>query len=224
MLPSRAAAMSHAAFSMNHAARKNTTGTGRFFRASSIRPRAFNKLGLGASAPIVESATTFFGFAAARAVYIDTMNFLASGNPGAGSNTGGSIAKTPSVPSKALASAPASAKSATAMSQPRSAHAAALPRSRTTARTGWSAERRLRATAAPTFPVIPVTAYIFRTPLKIALWPDGAQRCGRGWDDRARRGSPGTFSLRCQPGALAPGTTRRRAAAGTHDSLALADG
>src|SRR5258706_8532978 len=154
--------MSHAAFSMNHAGRRNVTGIDRVLRASSIRPRAFNKLGLGASAPMVERATTFFGFASARAVYIDAMNSLASGNPGAGSNTGGSIAKTPSVPSKALVSAPASARSATAMSQPRSAHGAPLPRSRTTARTGRSAERRLRATAAPTFPVIPVTAYIFR--------------------------------------------------------------
>src|ERR1700723_229503 len=157
--------MSHAAFSMNHAARKNATGTGNCFSASSSRPRTFNKLGLGASAPIVESATTFFGFAAARAVYIDAMNFRASGNPGAGSNTGGSIAKTPSVPSNALVSAPTSAKSATATSQPSSAHAAPLLRSRTTARTCWSAERRLRATAAPTFPVIPVTAYMFAAPV-----------------------------------------------------------
>src|SRR5260370_31320778 len=56
-----------------------------------------------------------------------------------------------------------------------------------------------------------------------AFRSDGAHRRGRGWDYRAGRRSPGTLSVRCKPGTVAPGTTRRRAAAGTHHSLALAD-
>ncbi len=50
--------------------------------------------------------------------------------------------------------------SARARSQPRSTQAAPLPKSRTTARTGSFAAKRLRANSPPTLPVIPVIANI----------------------------------------------------------------
>jgi hypothetical protein len=44
-LPLAEAMSPAAAFSMNHAARNNATGMGSIFRASSIRPSAFNRFG-----------------------------------------------------------------------------------------------------------------------------------------------------------------------------------
>src|SRR5580692_1753994 len=92
------------------------------------------------------------------------MTALASGNPGCGSKIGGGSTKTPLQPEKARVSASPSSISAIATSQPRSDQD--LPRSalRTTARTGWPALSKVRATPPPTLPVIPVMAYMTNMP------------------------------------------------------------
>src|SRR5258707_15363406 len=86
------------------------------------------------------------------------MTCLASGKPGSGSNSEGGRMKAPSAPLKAEVRLAASSISARAMSQPRVLHSAALASSRRTARTGSLSASRLRATAPPTLPVIPVIA------------------------------------------------------------------
>ena len=121
---------------MNQAARRNATGIGRLPKACSMRPSILSKFGCAAFAPMVDSATTFAGFARSRAARSGLMKPMASGKPGAGSKTGGSIAKTPVVPANACVSATESDRSATAISQPNCAQGAPLLRSLTTARTG----------------------------------------------------------------------------------------
>src|SRR5258705_2464952 len=81
MSPLLAESMSHAAFSMNQAARRNATGIRRLPRALSMRPSMLRRFGCGASAPTVDNATTLAGFALASAAHSGLMNPMASGKP-----------------------------------------------------------------------------------------------------------------------------------------------
>src|ERR1700733_4341911 len=92
------------------------------------------------------------------------MTVRASGKPGDGSNSDGGRMNTPCVPAKAAVRDAASSMSAVTTSHPRSTHERARATSRTTARTDWPAASNVRATAPPTFPVIPVIAYIAASP------------------------------------------------------------
>src|SRR5246127_3997571 len=136
MSPLLAESMSHAAFSMNQDARRNATGIRRLPRLLSMRPSTFSQVGFRTTAPTGDNATTVAGFARASTALSGLMNPMDSGKPGAGSNTGGTIAKTPAVPANAAVSASVSDRSATAMSQPNCAQGALLLRSLTTPRTG----------------------------------------------------------------------------------------
>ena len=157
---SRAGVTSQAAFSMNQAARRKATGMGRVSSICSMMPSWLSRFGWAAWAPTVERQTTLAGRAASRADRTAVTIRRTSGKPGAGSKLDGSRTKTPSAPRKAAVSAAASSIAASAMSQPRAAQGAALPASRSTARTGHFTRSRLRATAPPTWPVIPVMAYM----------------------------------------------------------------
>src|SRR3954462_13496966 len=103
---------------------------------------------------------TFLGRALPSAVLTAVMTAQASGKPGAGSNSEGGNTNTPSVPLNAAARAAASSISACETSQPFSAQDRALPALRTTARAEWPPAKRVRASAPPTLPVIPVIAYM----------------------------------------------------------------
>src|SRR3984893_5676701 len=106
------------------------------------------------------------------------MTARASGKPGDGSNSDGGRIKTPCVPSKAAVRVAASSMSAVTTSHPSSAHERARAASRTTARTGWPAASNVRATAPPTFPVIPVIAYIAVSPCVDRCVPISGRRSG----------------------------------------------
>jgi hypothetical protein len=109
---------------------------------------------------MVERATTLAGLLARIADFTAAIADLASGNLGEGAKYGGRRIKTACAPVKALLSASASFISAMASSQPCRFQAAALPLSRTTPRTDLPADSKVRATAEPTWPVMPVSAKI----------------------------------------------------------------
>src|SRR4029077_8535674 len=109
---------------------------------------------------MVDRYTTLPGRAASIADFHVAAVARASRKSGDGSKFGGTSTNTLSAPLNADVSAPASLISARTRSQPSCAQASPLRRSRTTARTGWLAARRLRATAPPALPVIPVIANI----------------------------------------------------------------
>ena len=157
---SRAAATSQAAFSMNQPGLRNVTGRPMSLNPCSIRVRWVSRFSCGASAPMVDRHTTLAGRASISAARTASMTRRASGNPGSGSKSDGGRMKTPAAPLKAAARLAASSMSAKAISQPRPCHSAAFAWSRSTARTFRLSASRLRATAPPTLPVIPVIAYI----------------------------------------------------------------
>ena len=158
---SRAGAISQAAFSMNHAARRKQTGVGRAASDCSTKPSWLRRFGFVACAPMVERQTILGGSAARIAVVSAAMRARISGKPDAGSKFGGISTNTLSRSVKAAVSAAASLISAAMTWQPRDFHAAPFAASRTTARTLRPASKRVRATTPPTCPVIPVTACMF---------------------------------------------------------------
>ena len=114
---SRAVATSHAAFSRNHAGRRNATGIGRSPNACSIIVNCVNRFTCVACAPIVDRQTTLRGCAVRNAEPTASMTARVSGNPGDGSKQGGSSTNTPAVFEKAVVSAAVSVMSASATSQ-----------------------------------------------------------------------------------------------------------
>src|ERR1700704_5903816 len=157
---SRAEGMSQSAFSMNQPGLRKVTDWPVAPSDCPINVRWVSRFSCGASAPIVDQQTTLPGRASAKAAVTAAMTRLASGKPGFGSNSEGGRMKTPAAPLKAEVRLAASSISARATSQPNVLHSAALASSRRTARTGTLSARRLRASAPPTLPVIPVIAYM----------------------------------------------------------------
>src|ERR1700716_1010441 len=157
---SRAEGTSQSAFSMNQPGLRKVTDRTTGSSDCSINGRWVSRFSCGASAPMADKQTTWPGRASAKAAVTAAMTRLASGKPGSGSNSEGGRMKTPAAPLKAEVRIAASSISARAMSQPRVLHSAALASSRRTARTGSLSAIRLRATAPPTLPVIPVIAYM----------------------------------------------------------------
>src|SRR6267142_514918 len=157
---SRAEGTSQSAFSMNQPGLRKVTDRPICSSDCSSNVRWVSRFSCGASAPMVDRQTTLPGRASAKARVTAAMTRLASGKPGSGSNSEGGRIKTPAAPLKAEVRLAASSISARAMSQPRVLHSAALASSRRTARTGSFSVSRLRATAPPTLPVIPVIAYM----------------------------------------------------------------
>src|SRR5258706_5689029 len=157
---SSAEGTSQSAFSMSQPGLRK--GRGRPVTSSdcSINVRWVSRFSCGASAPMVDKQTTLPGRASAKAAVTAAMTRSASGKPGSGSSSEGGRMKTPAAPLKAEVRLAASSISARATSHPRVLHSAALASSRRTARTGCLSARRVRASALPTLPVIPVIAYM----------------------------------------------------------------
>src|SRR6202011_3871185 len=126
--------------------------------------RWVRRFSCGASAPMVDKQTTLPERASTKANVTAVKTTNPSGKPcagtGSGSNSEGSRMKTPAAPLKAEVRLAASSISARTTSQPRILHSAALASSRRMARTGSLSASRLRASAPPTLPVIPVIAYM----------------------------------------------------------------
>src|SRR3984957_15630771 len=198
---------------MNHAARRNVTGSGSVESERSSNPSWLRRLGCSASAPTVESATTRFGAPFLSASQSVAISAPASGSPGDGSKIGGSMTKAASAPLKAAASASALSRSATAISHPLAAQRSPLARSRTTTRSCRPSASRARAAAPPTFPVTPIIVYIYRSPSSpgegVAVAVEKAQAgfaCAQfhGFDDLRdalldREGGPFAAHLRAHP-------------------------
>src|ERR1700731_3717428 len=157
---SRAEGTSQSAFSMNQPGLRKVTDRPICSSDCYVNVRWVSRFSCGASAPMVDRQTTLPGRASTKANVTAAMTCLASGKPGSGSNSEGGRMKTPAAPLKADVRLAASSISARATSQPRVLHSAALTSSRRTARTGSLSARRVRASAPPTLPVIPVIAYM----------------------------------------------------------------
>src|SRR5580700_5755629 len=160
IMPFLAGATSQIEFSINHPGRRKLIGIEDSPSACSIMECCVSRFDWVACAPIVDRYTTLPGRAASIADRNVAAIARASRKSGDGSKFGGTSTKTPSTPLKAVVSADASLISASTRSQPSFVQVSPLPISRTTARTGWPADKRLRATYPPTLPVIPVTANI----------------------------------------------------------------
>src|SRR5690348_7440206 len=131
-----------------------------------IRPRSRS-----CWAPIDDSATTFGGWAWRSAAVSVCTSARGSAKSGLGAKLAGNMTNAPSTLPNAAASASVSDQSAMAISAPRAAQAAAFALSRTIARMRWPLSSRCLAVALPTWPVIPMMAY-----MRFFLW-----RSGKGW-------------------------------------------
>ena len=134
-------------FSMNHPGRKNVMGTVNFRSASSMIVCCVNKFGRVTCAPMVDKYTTRPGRASCNAELSVAVIVRASRKSGAGSKHGGTSTNTPSAPRNAAVKAAPSLLSAVVTSQPRAAHSLPLATSRTTARKGFFAPSKCRATS-----------------------------------------------------------------------------